>query len=138
MDVTRKDRWIKDGHKTIDPLGTNYAGVVSRDIVRIVFTLTAMDGLDICATNIQNAYIQTPTSEKHYMICGPEFEESQGKKALIRHALYDEKSAGRDYCLHLRSCMEYLGFNPWKADPDIWMRKAKRADNIDFWKYVLL
>ena len=62
-------------------------------------------GLDICAANIQNAYIQAPTSEKHYVICGPEFGEHQGKKVLIRRALYDGKSAGRDYWLHLRSCM---------------------------------
>ena len=34
--------------------------------------------------------------------------------------------------------MEYLGFSPCKADPDIWMRKAKRVDNSDYWEYVLL
>ena len=48
------------------------------------------------------------------------------------------KSVGRDYWLHLRSCIEYLGFSPCKADADIWMRKAKRADNSDYWEYVLL
>ena len=34
--------------------------------------------------------------------------------------------------------MEYLGLSPCKADPDIWMKKAKRADNTDYWEYVLL
>jgi hypothetical protein len=29
MDFTRKARWVKDGHKTADPLTSNYAGVVS-------------------------------------------------------------------------------------------------------------
>ena len=138
MDFTQKSRWVKDGHQTVDPLGTNYTGVVSRDSVRITFTLVAMNELDICAANIQNAYIQTPTSKKHYIICGPEFGEHQGKKALIRCTLYGSKSARRDYWLHLRSCMEYLGFGPCKADADIWMRKAKRADNSDYWEYVLL
>ena len=28
--VTQKARWVKDGHRTADPLGSNYAGVVSR------------------------------------------------------------------------------------------------------------
>ena len=37
---------------TVDPLGTNYAGVVSRDSVRIAFTLTAINGLDICTADI--------------------------------------------------------------------------------------
>ena len=57
---------------------------MSRDSVRIAFTLAAMNGLDIYAADIQNAYIQAPTSEKHYIICGPEFGEHQGKKTLIR------------------------------------------------------
>ena len=34
--------------------------------------------------------------------------------------------------------MEYLGFSPCKSDADIWMRKAKRANNSDYWEYVLL
>ena len=34
--------------------------------------------------------------------------------------------------------MEYLGFNPCKADPNIWMKKAKRADNTNYRKYILL
>ena len=78
-----------------------------------------MNDLDICAADIKNAYIQSPISEKHYIICGPEFGEHEGKRALIKRALYGGKSAGRDYWLHLRSCMEFLGFEPCKADPDI-------------------
>ena len=97
MDFTRKARWVKDGHRTTDPIGSNYTGVVSRDSVRIAFTIVALNGLDICAADIQNAYIQVPTSEKHYVICGPEFGEHQGKKAMIRRALYGGKSAGRSH-----------------------------------------
>ena len=33
MDFTRKARWVLDGHKTPDPAGYNYAGVVSRESV---------------------------------------------------------------------------------------------------------
>mmetsp|Transcript_36418 Transcript_36418/g.36805 ORF Transcript_36418/g.36805 Transcript_36418/m.36805 type:complete len:81 (+) Transcript_36418:62-304(+) len=79
---------MKDGYRTADPLGTNYAGVVSRDGVWIAFTLVAINSLDICAADIQNAYIQAPTSEKHFVIYGPEFDEHQGKKDLILCALY--------------------------------------------------
>ena len=31
MDFTRKARWVLDGHKTPDPVGSKYAGVVSRE-----------------------------------------------------------------------------------------------------------
>ena len=100
-DFTQKARWVKDRHRTAVPLGTNCAGVVSRDSIHTAFTMAAMNGLDVCTADIQNAYIQAPTSEKHYIICGPEFGEHCGKKALIRRALYGGKSAGRDYWLHL-------------------------------------
>ena len=57
---------------------------------------------------------------------------------MIKRALCGGKSAGRDFWLQYRSCMEFLGFNPCKADPDIWMRKSKQVDNTDYWEYVLL
>ena len=38
MDFTRKARWVLDYHKTPDPIGSTYAGVVSRESVRIAFT----------------------------------------------------------------------------------------------------
>ena len=109
MDFTRKARWVKDGHQTADPIGSNYAEIVSRDSVRIASLYAAQNGLNICAPGIQNTYIQALTSEKHYVICGPEFGEHQGNKALICRALYGGKSACRDYWLHLRSYMDFLG-----------------------------
>ena len=33
MDFTRKARWVLDGHKTPDPVGSKYAGVVSRESI---------------------------------------------------------------------------------------------------------
>lgn len=33
MDFTRKARWVKHGYKTPNPVGLNYAGVVSSDTV---------------------------------------------------------------------------------------------------------
>ena len=107
MDFTRKARWVKDGHRTPDPESSNYAGVVSRESVRIALTYAALNGIDVMAADIQNAYLQAPTSEKHYVICGPEFGlENVGKVALIRRALYGGKVAGRDFWLHLRSYMD--------------------------------
>ena len=36
--ITRKASWVLDGHKTPKPTGLTYAGVVSRESVRIAFT----------------------------------------------------------------------------------------------------
>jgi hypothetical protein len=139
MDFTRKARWVLDGHKTADPTGSTYAGVVSRESVRIAFTYAALNGVDVFAADIRNAYLQAPSSQKDYIVCGAEFGiENVGKVALIHRALYGGKSAGRDFRNHLRSCMRHLDFVSCPADPDVWMRPAKRADGTDYYEYILL
>ena len=140
MDFTRKARWVKDGHKHPDPESSNYAGVVSRESVRIALTYAALNGLDVLAADIRNAYLQAPSSEKHYVICGPEFGlENQGKRAKIVRALYGGKTAGRDFWLHLRRCMgETLNFKSCLADPDVWFREQQRPDGSKVYEYVLL
>ena len=92
MDFTRKARWVLDGHKTPDPIGSTYAGVVSRESIRIAFTYAALNDLDVFAADVRNAYLQAPSSQKDYVICGPEFGlENVGKVGLIHRALYGGK-----------------------------------------------
>ena len=88
---------------------------------------------------IRNAYLQAPTSEKHYIICGQEFGlENVGKRALIVRALYGGKAAGQDFWHHLRSCMDHLGFKSKGGDPDVWIRPMTRTDGTKLNEYVLL
>jgi hypothetical protein len=139
MDFTRKARWVLDGHKTPNPVGSAYAGVVSRESVRIAFTYAALNGVNICAADIRNAYLQAPSSQKDYIICGPEFGiEHVGKVALIHRALYGGKSAGKDFRNHLQSCMRHLDFMSYPADPDVWMRPATHSDGSEYYEYILL
>jgi hypothetical protein len=139
MDYTRKARWVLDGHKTPPPERSTYAGVVSRDSVRIALTYAALNDLDVWAADIRNAYLQAPSSQKDYVICGPEFGlENVGKRALIRQALYGGKTAGADFRNHLRECMRHLNFTSSLADPDVWMRPAKKANGSECYEYVLI
>ncbi len=70
--------------------------------------------------------MQAPSSEKHFIVCGPEFGlENIGRVALVRRALYSGKVAGRDFWHHLRDCMGHLEFSSSRADPDVWMRLSK-------------
>ena len=139
MTLERKARWVKDGHKTPEPENSTYAGVVARDSVRIALTYAALNNLDVCACDIQNAYLQSPSSEKHYIICGPEFGlENVGKRAKIVRALYGGKSAGADYWRHVRSAMEEMEFVSCNADPDVWFRASVKSDGTDYYQYVLL
>jgi len=84
MDFTCKARWVKDGHRTPDAESSSYAGVVSKEIIHIALTYAALHDFDVQAADIRNAYLQAPTTEKYYVICGAEFGiENQGKIALI-------------------------------------------------------
>ena len=93
--------------------------------IRILLTHAAMHGVPIMAVDVCNAYLQAPTSEKHFIICEPEFGiENIGKKDLITRALYGGKCTGRDFWNHLRICMKFLGFESLSDNPDIWMRES--------------
>ena len=95
--------------------------------------------LDVMAADIQNAYLQAPSSEKYFIVCGAEFGlENVGKVALITRALYGVKFAGRYFWHHLRDCMDHLGFTSCQADPDVWMRAATKPDGEEYFEYVLL
>ena len=122
MDFTRKAQWVLDGHKMPSPIGSTYAGVVLHESVWIAFTYAALNGVDVCAADTQNAYLEAPFSQKHYIICGPEFGlENVGKAALIDWVLYVGKTAGRDFRNHHRTCMQHLDFQSCPVDPDVWM-----------------
>ena len=139
MTLQRKARWVLDGHLTSDVEYSTYAGVVSRESVRIALTYAALNGLDVWCADIRNAYIQAPSSRKDYVLCGPEFGlENIGKPALILRAVYGGKTSGRDFRNHLRSCMDYLGFKSCRADPDVWMRPATNSNGVQHWEHVLL
>ena len=120
MDFTRKARWVKDGHWSPDSTTSAYAGVVSRESVRVGLTYAVLMDLGVMAAEIQNAYLQAPSSEKYFIVCGAEYGlENVGKVSLITCALYGGKVAGRDFWHHLRDCMDHLGFTSCRADPDV-------------------
>ena len=57
MDFTRKARWVKDGHKTPDSTTSSFAGVVSRESIRIGLTYAALLGLPAISGDIKNAVV---------------------------------------------------------------------------------
>ena len=53
MDYTRKAQWVLDGHRSANPIGSNYSGVVFRDSVRIALTYAALNDIEVLAVGIQ-------------------------------------------------------------------------------------
>ena len=139
MTLESKARWVEYGRKTPEPPWSTYAGVVSRESVRIALTYAALNGLNICGTGIQNAYLQAPFSKKHYIIYGIEFVyENVRKKAIIVIALYGGKSAGADYWRHVCKATNEMGFCLGKGDADVWMRPGTKSNGTAYWQYGLL
>ena len=95
--------------------------------------------LDVMSADIQNAYLQAPSSEKYFIVCGAEFGlETVGKFSLVTRALYGGKVAGRDFWHHLQDCMDHLGFTSFRADPAVWIRAATKPDGEEYFEYLLL
>jgi uncharacterized protein YciI len=89
----------------------------------IVLFLAELNHLEIWSTDIGNAYLETYTSEKVFIISGPEFGEREGHILIISKALYGLQSSGARWHNLFADCIREIVFFPFKAEPDIWMRK---------------
>jgi hypothetical protein len=115
-----------------------YSSVVSRDSIRIAFLATALNDLDILVADVQNAYLNAPTSEKVYTIAGLEFGASNvGRPVKIVRALYGLKSSGARWWDHMASSLRDAGFVSCKVDPDVWMKAVVKLNGDKYWAYVL-
>lgn len=111
---------VKDGHKTPYPQFSRDVGVVSHESIRMALMYAALNGLRACNTKICNAYLQEPSSKKHFIICGPDFFlDHVGKVALVQCSLYGGKITGHNFWQHLRKFKHHLGFTWCKANPDL-------------------
>ena len=113
---------------------------MSRESVRIALTLAALNDLEVKSSDIKNAYLTAPNTEKIWTVLGPEFGSDAGKRAYIVRALYGLKSAGASFRNHLAACMRTLGYEACQgADRDLWMKPMTRPDDgHKYYAYVLL
>jgi hypothetical protein len=113
---------VADGHLTDNPLESVYSGVISLRGLRIVTFLSELNGLDLWATDIGNAYLEAFTMEQNCNIAGPEFCQLEGHYLIIVKALYGLRTSGLRWHECFADCLCNEGFLPCKAEPDIWMR----------------
>ena len=133
----RKARFVAGGHTTEVPSALTYASVVSRDSVRIALTIAALNGLELLACDIQNAYLTADCREKIWTKAGPEFGSESGTIFLVKKALYGLKSAGAAFRALLAETLYDLGYVATKADPDVWLRPAVKSDGFEYYEIVL-
>ena len=85
---------MADGHLTKEPNATAYSGVVSLRSLRLARFLAELNGLQLWAADVGNAYLQALTKGKLYIVAGPEFEELQEHVLVMHKALYGTRPGG--------------------------------------------
>jgi hypothetical protein len=107
--------------------------------VRVALTLAALNYLDVKMADIENAYLTAPIAEKVWTVLGTEFGDDAVNCALIVRALYGLKSYGAAFRNQLAELMKHLGWNPCRADRDLWMKTETRPDDgVLYWAYILI
>jgi hypothetical protein len=130
-DCRHKARLVADGHLTDVPVDSVYSGVVSLKGLRMLLFLAELNALQTWATDIGNAYLEAKTSERVYIIAGPEFGILQGNTLIIYKALYGLRTSGLRWHERFSIVLKSEGFTQCIAEPDIWMRA-----NGELYEYI--
>ena len=77
--------------------------------------------------------MEAETLERVHVKAGPEFGEREGHTLVIFKALYGLRSSGLRWQERFADCLRDMGFEPSKAEPDIWMRR-----NGDIYEYIAI
>ena len=119
-----KARLIAGGHLTEVPFYSVTSSVVSLRGLRIAIFIAELNGLQVWATDVGNAYLEAPTQEKVYIIGGTEFRDRVGHTMLIRKALYGLRSSGLRWWDRCFEILVSLGFQANLAEDDIWIKRV--------------
>ena len=141
LDLTRKARLVAGGHRNKSvPSYTTFSTVASRDSIRIIFLVAALNGLDIMSADVGNAYLNAACREKVHVKCGKELfgTEHEGKYAVISRALYGLKTSGASWRHHLSAEIRELGFVSTKADVDVYRRESNKRDGTPYYEYLVV
>ena len=139
LDMTRKARYAAGGHLTQVPTHMTYSSVVSRETVRIGLLMAVLNGLELLAGDIQNAFLEAPTKEKIFFYAGDEWRADEGRVVVVVQALYGLKSSSLQFQKHLAETLgNNLGFKPSLADLDLWYKLMSASNVFKYYAYILV
>jgi len=138
VDGRRKARLVIDGNRS-PPVHKEdcFAPVVSIEAIRLGFLLAQMHDLKCVAGDVGNAFLTSFTTEKLYVIAGPEFgPELAGKRLILSKSVYGTKTGAARFHESLSAKLRRIHFRPSRADPDLWMRKTAEGGYEYIARYV--
>ena len=136
--LVRKVSLVAGGHTTDTPSSITYSSVVSRDSVRIVFLVAALNDLDIMSVDIGNAYLNAPNKEKIWMIAGHEFGTDKGAVFIITQTLYGLKSAGAEWRTFFAQALTRLEFKPTWGNRDVYIKPQIKPNGDRYYEMILV
>ena len=123
-DQRYKARLVIGGHK-VDSTGYNtYSSQVDGLSVLLLLLTAQHSNLSIMTCDVSNAFVTAPNSEKVWAVAGDEFGEKKGCKLEIQRALYGLAGSARAFADFFADTLIRLGFEPSRADPDLWIKKT--------------
>ncbi len=115
FDLRRKSRLVAGGRWCDPPKEDVYSGVAALDTVRLGFMSGAMNALPVCAADVGTAFLYGKTTEKVYVIAGPEFGTNiVGKRMAIDKGLYGLRSSSARFHEHFSTKLRSIGYFPSK------------------------
>jgi hypothetical protein len=78
----------------------------------MVAFLSELNGLNLWATDIGNAYLEAKTSELLFIVAGPEFGDLERHFLIIYKALYGLCSSGQRWHECFSVCLRDMGLLP--------------------------
>jgi hypothetical protein len=97
----------------------------------MVTILSDLNSMELWATDIGKAYLEAYTAEELFIVAGPEFSELEGHMLIISKELYGLRTSRLRWHEHFSQCLREMGFEPCKAELDIWMHRVD-----DLYKYI--
>ena len=110
--------------------------MVARELVSIEFLLAALNGLDVKACDIQNAYLTTDCRER-FTHCRTRVFLERGSIMVVKKALYSLKSSEVFFRALLAERFYQIGFVRSKRDLDVWLRQGVKQNGFKYWEYIL-
>lgn len=137
--LDRKARYVAGGHRTSVPAAMTYSSVVSRDSVRILFLVAALNDLDMRMCDIGNAYLNAETRERNWFEAGDEWGDRSGCIVIVTRALYGLKSSGAEWKKAFSAYIRYtLGYEPCiGADDDVYMKLERDEHGNEYYSYIM-
>jgi hypothetical protein len=87
--LDRKARYVAGEHQTEPTKDITIASAVSRDSIRIAFTVAAPSDLEVLSADVSGAYLNAPAAEKVYTTAGTEFgPDKAGRPASIDNTCF--------------------------------------------------